>query len=177
MDPSLASEPRTLQQCTVSFHEAVCTCSVFGPKIWSEGDHLSVPGSARVSGDADLRASHAALVSFHRASWCGPAPGSLTPWTPGPGPADWFPDPQSLALVSVCSVVGQFLADPTTRCRYLECSYGNDPWPDASGVIPLIQVPRPCAPGTAVPLGYIGGLTNPCTSGAAECKRTCHLRG
>ena len=76
-----------------------------------------------------------------------------------------------LSWFAVCSVVGQFLADPTTRCRYLECSYGSDPWPDVNGVIPLIQVPRLCAPGTAVPIGYIGGRENPCTSGAAECKR------
>ncbi len=70
-----------------------------------------------------------------------------------------------------CPFAGFFLRDPTTRCNYLECVYGADPWPDASGNIPLGTVSRPCGVGTAVPAGYAGGTENPCTSGLSACKR------
>ncbi len=65
-------------------------------------------------------------------------------------------------MSAVCQV-GTFQRALTTRCGYLECVLPPDPWPDANGVIPVQLIFRPCGPGTGVPLGYAGGVDNPCT--------------
>ncbi len=70
---------------------------------------------------------------------------------------------------AVCQV-GTFQRSPTTRCGYLECILPADPWPDATGVVPVLLIFRPCAPGSGVPLGYGGGIDNPCTDNSIpEC--------
>ncbi len=39
----------------------------------------------------------------------------------------------------------------------------------AAGNLPIVVVTRPCSAGTGVPVGYVGGATNPCTERPRVC--------
>ncbi len=53
-------------------------------------------------------------------------------------------------VVVDCQAIGQFLPHPTNKCRYLRCSYGNDPWKDSEGRVVLFTLEQDCPPGTSV---------------------------
>ncbi len=52
--------------------------------------------------------------------------------------------------VSDCWDVGQFLPHQNNECIYRVCTYGNEPWMDENGNIPLYTINQPCPPGSKV---------------------------